>query len=79
VTAVHIFITVTGIYRVSLIPAFTLKIYVLWKIRVILRAVLLTPTNLELEDRLRSSVRKIYRCEIYVGMADEEIAIVIVQ
>lgn len=51
----------------------------LWKIRVILRAVLLTPTNLELEDRLRSSVRKIYRCEIYVGMADEEIAIVIVQ
>lgn len=78
-TAVHIFIAATVIYRVSLIRAFTLKLYVLWKIRVILRAVSLIPTNLELEDRLRSLVRKIYRCEMYVGMAGEEIATVIVQ
>ena len=53
-TAVHAFITVTGIYRVLLIRAFTLKLYVLRKIRVILGAVFLIPTNLELEDRLRS-------------------------
>jgi len=62
-----------------LIRVFKLKLYVLWKIRVILRAVSLIPTNLELEDRLRSLVRKIYSCEIYVGKAGEEIASVIVR
>jgi hypothetical protein len=77
VTALHIFITVTGIYRVVLIRAFTLKLYMLWKIRVILRAVSLIPTNHELEDRPRSVVQKIYRCEIYVDRSGEEIATVI--
>ena len=46
-TAVHTFISVTCIYRVLLIRAFTLKLYVLWNIRVILRAVSLIPTNVE--------------------------------
>lgn len=78
-TSVQICITVTGIYRVSLIRAFTLKLFVLWKIRFILRAVSLIPTNLALEDSLRTLVRKICSCEIYVGMAGEEIATVIVQ
>jgi hypothetical protein len=47
--------------------------------KVIFRAVSLIPTNLGLEDRLRSLVRKIYCCEIYVGKAGEEIATVIVR
>jgi hypothetical protein len=72
VTAVQIFVTVNGIYRVSLVRAFTLKLYAVRKIRVIFRAVTLVPTNLELEDRLRNLVRKIYSCVRYVGMAGEE-------
>jgi hypothetical protein len=79
VTALHTYITVICIYRVSLTRAFTLKLYALRKMQVILRAVSLTSTNLELEDRLPNSGQKTYNSERYVGMAGEENSIGIVR